>query len=66
MYVKIEDNMLNGMNPSPTSTIIHMGNVVSSIPPSLPKLPVLKMVCHGANPKHHAISSVNSVEIFIS
>ena len=50
------------MNPSPTSTIIHMGNRVSFVPSSRPTLPVLETDYYEADPKHHVISSVNSVK----
>lgn len=66
LYANREDNIINGMNPSPTSTIMRMSNLVLSIPPSLPTLPVYQMDYYEANPKHHVILSVNSDKIFIS
>ena len=47
------------MNLSPTSTITHMGNLVLSMPPFLPTLPVYKMDYYEANPKQLVLSSVN-------
>lgn len=59
LYENEEHNIINGMNPSPTSIITHMGNLVLSTLPSLPTHPVYKMDYYEANPKHLVISSVN-------
>lgn len=46
--------------------MVHTVDLVLFIPSSFPTLLVLEMDYYKANPKHHVISSVNSVKIFIS